>query len=123
MRRQPPARTASPTSRAGTRASFRVLGAFTPDQTRPKRCQPSSLPIAPQATSTRAEAPGLYDVAMDRAIAIALYERYAGSVAAVEVRTSDGDLSMGSAFHIGEGLYATARHVAQNEIVSMQTTQ
>ncbi|MGO9899663.1 MAG: hypothetical protein ACLP0J_08205 [Solirubrobacteraceae bacterium] len=60
---------------------------------------------------------------MDRAIAIALYERYAGSVAAVEVRTSDGDLSMGSAFHIGEGLYATARHVAQNEIVSMQTTQ
>jgi S1-C subfamily serine protease len=64
-----------------------------------------------------------YDAAVDRPTAIALYERYAGAVAVVEVETTAGDLSIGSAFHIGHGIYVTARHVAERKIVSLQTTQ
>jgi S1-C subfamily serine protease len=59
---------------------------------------------------------------MQREDAIALFEHFAGSVAAVEVETDDG-LGLGSAFHVGDGLFVTARHVAEHKIVSVQTTQ
>ncbi|MFA5348537.1 MAG: serine protease [Methanoregula sp.] len=40
-----------------------------------------------------------------------LYETYKRAVVRVTIRTNDGDLSTGSAFHIGDGWLATAAHV------------
>ena len=40
-----------------------------------------------------------------------IYERYAGSVAYISVETQSGDKATGTCFHIGEGLYLTAKHV------------
>lgn len=49
-----------------------------------------------------------------------LYKRYASSVAYVEVQTPNGDIKIGSAFHVGEGIFITARHVVKdNRIVSV----
>ncbi len=36
---------------------------------------------------------------------------------AVETRNSVGDRRLGTAFHIGEGVYATARHVVEGELL------
>lgn len=58
---------------------------------------------------------------VDRATAVALFELYAGAVAAVGVETDDGP-QIGSAFHVGGGVFVTARHVAEAEIMSLQTT-
>lgn len=43
-----------------------------------------------------------------------LYKKYASSVAYVEVEDSNGKLSIGSAFHIGKGIFITAKHVVEN---------
>lgn len=43
---------------------------------------------------------------------------YRHCMALVEVRDSQGDTAVGAAFHIGDGFYVTARHVADNEITS-----
>jgi hypothetical protein len=43
-----------------------------------------------------------------------LYTKYCGLVAYVAVRTSSGDSGIGSAFHVGEGVFVTARHVVEN---------
>lgn len=40
-----------------------------------------------------------------------LFETYREAMALVEGRNDDGDITVGSAFHLGDGLYATARHV------------
>jgi S1-C subfamily serine protease len=51
-----------------------------------------------------------------------LLEEYASAVAAVAVENSDGIQSMGSAFHIGEGIFVTARHVVKDmKILSVAT--
>ena len=42
-----------------------------------------------------------------------LFERYAPAVAYVSVRLPNGDESIGSAFHVGEGVFVTARHVVE----------
>jgi Trypsin-like peptidase domain len=60
---------------------------------------------------------------VDAQIAQALYERYAGSVAFIEVLSERGDLELGSAFHIGDGLFATARHVVDANIQRIETTE
>lgn len=52
-----------------------------------------------------------------------LYDRYAAAVAYVDVRLPTGDRSMGTAFHVGEGVFVTARHVVENvEIEAIATT-
>jgi S1-C subfamily serine protease len=53
----------------------------------------------------------------------ALFNQYASAVAFVSVETPSGDQSIGSAFHIGEGVFVTARHVVENnKILSVATT-
>lgn len=42
-----------------------------------------------------------------------LFEAYASSVAYVAVEHPNGDQSIGSAFHVGEGVFLTARHVVE----------
>lgn len=42
-----------------------------------------------------------------------LFERYAPAVAYVSVRLPSGDEAIGSAFHVGEGAFVTARHVVE----------
>jgi hypothetical protein len=42
-----------------------------------------------------------------------LYEAYAAAMAYVAVSTSDGSERIGSAFHVGEGVFVTARHVVE----------
>ena len=46
-----------------------------------------------------------------------VFEAYRYCMAHIVIRTDDGDLQSGSAFHIGDGYYVTARHVAEQEIV------
>jgi len=43
-----------------------------------------------------------------------LYTKYCGLVAYVAVRTASGDSGIGSAFHVGEGVFVTARHVVED---------
>ena len=53
-----------------------------------------------------------------------LYELYRGAMAYIEVRKPSGDIGLGSAFHVGNGVFITARHVLdQNEIRSIGTTE
>lgn len=52
-----------------------------------------------------------------------LYERYASAVAYIAVQTPKGDETIGSAFHVGDGVFITARHVVDgNKILSIGTT-
>jgi S1-C subfamily serine protease len=47
---------------------------------------------------------------------IHLYQTYKYSMVRITVRTQTGDLSNGSAFHIGDGWLATAAHVVRDDI-------
>jgi hypothetical protein len=40
-----------------------------------------------------------------------LFQKYAAALAYLEVEDQKGDLHCGSAFHVGEGVFVTARHV------------
>src|SRR5258708_34304028 len=40
-----------------------------------------------------------------------LYQRYAPALAYIVLETPEGDERIGSAFHVGEGVFVTARHV------------
>jgi S1-C subfamily serine protease len=52
-----------------------------------------------------------------------LYDNYASGVAYISVRNPNGDLNVGSCFHIGDGVYITARHVVEKcEINEVGTT-
>lgn len=52
-----------------------------------------------------------------------LYEEYSAAVAYISVRLASGDLSIGSAFHVGDGVFLTARHVVENvEILKIANT-
>ncbi len=52
------------------------------------------------------------------------YEKYAGSVAYVEIRRPDATVGIGTAFHIGDGVFVTARHVVENvQITKIGTTE
>ena len=52
-----------------------------------------------------------------------LYKQYASAVAYVVVKKPDSEQTIGSAFHVGNGVFITARHVVSgNEILSIGTT-
>lgn len=52
-----------------------------------------------------------------------LFERYAPAVAYISVELPNGDQSIGSAFHVGEGVFVTARHVVDgNKILEVANT-
>ncbi|GIU35999.1 serine protease [Shewanella schlegeliana] len=53
-----------------------------------------------------------------------LYRECRRSIAYVTVSTSNGDESIGTAFHIGQGYFVTAKHVIQNnKIIEVGITQ
>ena len=52
-----------------------------------------------------------------------LFERYAPAVAYVSVELPNGDQAIGTAFHVGEGVFVTARHVVHGcTILEIATT-
>lgn len=60
---------------------------------------------------------------MDSRQARILYHKNATAMAYVDVELRSGDRSIGSAFHIGDGVYVTARHVVENnKIVEVKAT-
>lgn len=53
-----------------------------------------------------------------------LYTRFCGAMAYIEVMLPNGNISIGSAFHVGEGVFITARHVVdKNTIMQIATTE
>ncbi|MFL5381856.1 MAG: serine protease [Longimicrobiaceae bacterium] len=46
-----------------------------------------------------------------------LYETYAAAMAFVAVRHPDGSEGIGSAFHVGEGVFVTAKHVVEGKTI------
>ena len=53
-----------------------------------------------------------------------LFIKYGPALAYVAVRDGDGHDSIGAAFHVGEGVFLTARHVVEGKtIVEVATTQ
>lgn len=54
-----------------------------------------------------------------------IFLEYAASMAYVAVRRRDGTRKIGSAFHVGEGVFVTARHVVQDHTIEavMMTEQ
>lgn len=52
-----------------------------------------------------------------------LFEKYAPAVAYVCVELPSGDQSIGTAFHVGNGVFITARHVVEgNKILEIANT-
>jgi hypothetical protein len=45
-----------------------------------------------------------------------LFKHYYGAMALVEVITPQGETKVGSAFHLGDGVFATARHVVEGMV-------
>jgi hypothetical protein len=61
---------------------------------------------------------------MDSRRARDLYYKYRAAVAYVAVETPPGDQRIGSAFHVGEGIWVTARHVVEgNRVLAVGTTE
>lgn len=61
---------------------------------------------------------------MDRQRIRQLYEQLAAGIAYVAVETPTGDQSIGTAFHVGEGIFVTAAHVLKNNsILEIGTTE
>jgi hypothetical protein len=55
---------------------------------------------------------------MDSGKARDLFQKYAAAVAYLEVEDTNGDLHIGSSFHVGEGVFVTARHVLDGVTVT-----
>jgi hypothetical protein len=54
---------------------------------------------------------------MESTRATRLHGTYGAAVAFVEVETRTGDFSIGTAFHVGEGVFVTARHVVEGHTI------
>ncbi|MFC9127830.1 trypsin-like peptidase domain-containing protein [Streptomyces sp. NPDC057099] len=53
-----------------------------------------------------------------------VFKSYAAALAYVEVESPTGDLSIGTAFHVGEGVFVTARHVVEGKkVVEVGSTE
>lgn len=53
-----------------------------------------------------------------------LYDNFASAVAYIALNKPDGCQAIGSAFHIGDGVFITARHVIEgNTITEFATTE
>ncbi len=46
------------------------------------------------------------------------FSAYRGCVAYVETKDSSGDIGIGTCFHVGEGVFVTARHVVENREIT-----
>jgi hypothetical protein len=55
---------------------------------------------------------------MDSSTARRLFEQFAASVAYVDVIDDGGRPSIGTAFHVGDGVFVTARHVVADKRIS-----
>ena len=55
---------------------------------------------------------------MESGKARALFQKYAAALAYIEVEDAHGDVHIGSAFHVGEGVFVTARHVLDGYTVT-----
>ncbi len=55
---------------------------------------------------------------MDTEQARAIFEKFSGAMAYIAVEHPDGTHGIGSAFHVGEGVFVTARHVVEGLRVS-----
>jgi len=52
-----------------------------------------------------------------------LFYKYAAAVAYVAVEMSAGDQQVGTAFHVGDNIWVTARHIVErNKILAIATT-
>ena len=60
---------------------------------------------------------------MDSKTARTLFYKHASAMCYIEIETAEGDRSIGSAFHIGEGVFVTARHVVENKIIEIKITE
>jgi len=61
---------------------------------------------------------------MDSRTARHLYAQHRKAMAYVEIQKPDSTLGIGSAFHIGEGVFVTARHVVEgNKILQVKITE
>jgi Trypsin-like peptidase domain len=61
---------------------------------------------------------------MDSSTARRLYADHAHALAYVDVEKPNGDRNIGSAFHVGEGVFVTARHIVEgNKIVEVKITE
>lgn len=54
---------------------------------------------------------------MDTGQARRLYDLFRGALAYIEVEGPDGELGIGSCFHVGEGVFVTARHVVEDKTI------
>ena len=55
---------------------------------------------------------------MESGKARALFQKYAAALAYIEVKDRQSDFHIGSAFHVGEGVFVTARHVLDGYAVT-----
>jgi len=61
---------------------------------------------------------------MDTERARSVFTQYGPAVAYVEIESADGVVGIGSAFHVGEGVFVTARHVVDGlRIRAVRTTE
>jgi hypothetical protein len=59
---------------------------------------------------------------MDSGKAHELFGKYAASMAYLAVECADGTQRIGSAFHVGEGVFVTARHIVDGNTVTKVAT-
>jgi hypothetical protein len=55
---------------------------------------------------------------VDSGAARQIFTDYATAMAYIEVELPNGDVSMGSAFHVGDGVFVTARHVVEGNRIA-----
>lgn len=61
---------------------------------------------------------------MDSDAARILYARHASAMAYIDVRKPNGSRGIGSAFHVGNDIFVTARHVVENnEVLEIKVTE